>query len=373
MNRSHRILDYLGSSRFTIVVLLLIAVSVSTFLFESVKGNSLLVISLLCALVNLLSAVCIRRAFSRSLPLLVFHLALAAIVVMAAASRLTYLEGRVELAEGEWFTGELIDHRSGVLHDSRLDEVRFLNDGFTVDYLPGVYRNATVNRISYRDEQDRLVNTHIGDHRPLVMDDYRFYTTFNKGFAPTFRWSPHGSDRDQVGTVNLPSFPAREFEQAQSWVLPGTDEMVWAMLVLDEKVVKPEQSFSLGVPAKHHIVVRQADSRDELRPGDSLALHEGSLTYEGLRLWMGYRVFYDWTRPWMIAACLLAVAAMAYYYLSKFVSMPITVSIHLLPTRSSTATTASNGPATASNGPATASNGPATASNGLMKAIPVKR
>ena len=75
-------------------------------------------------------------------------------------------------------------------------------------------------------------------------------------------------------------------------------------------------------------MVRRDNSRNELWAGDILELQQGSLTYEGLRLWMGYRIFYDWTRPWMIAACLLAIAGRAVYYLDKFLKMPLTVVIH---------------------------------------------
>ena len=37
---------------------------------------------------------------------------------------------------------------------------------------------------------------------------------------------------------------------------------------------------------------------------------------------MGYRIFYDWTIPWMLAACAIAVLSMAWHFAGKFASNP---------------------------------------------------
>ena len=64
--------------------------------------------------------------------------------------------------------------------------------------------------------------------------------------------------------------------------------------------------------------VRGAAVRSSIAPGGSIALPGGTLVYEGLRTWMGYRVSHDPTLPWLLAASLLAALAMAWHYAAAF-------------------------------------------------------
>jgi cytochrome c biogenesis protein ResB len=58
--------------------------------------------------------------------------------------------------------------------------------------------------------------------------------------------------------------------------------------------------------------------RRELRPGESVTVPEGVLVYEGLTAWMGYKVFYDPTLPWLLASATLAIAALAAFFWRRF-------------------------------------------------------
>ena len=69
-------------------------------------------------------------------------------------------------------------------------------------------------------------------------------------------------------------------------------------------------------------MVRVGEERRELKLGESLRLAEGVLVYNGLRSWMGYTVFYDFTLPWLLAACVLAVVSLAWHFLSRFSARP---------------------------------------------------
>jgi cytochrome c biogenesis protein len=53
-----------------------------------------------------------------------------------------------------------------------------------------------------------------------------------------------------------------------------------------------------------------------------MRLPEGRIHYLGLKSWMGYRVDYDPTRPWLLAACLLAVLSITWFFLNKFRRTP---------------------------------------------------
>jgi len=51
---------------------------------------------------------------------------------------------------------------------------------------------------------------------------------------------------------------------------------------------------------------------------ESVTLAAGVLRYDSLTGWMGYSVDYDWVRPWLLAACLMALLSLSLHYLSWF-------------------------------------------------------
>jgi cytochrome c biogenesis protein ResB len=271
--------------------------------------------------VNLAAAVLTNAAFRRQAALLVFHFALLAVVLLAAAGRLTYLKGRLELSTGETFSGELSQSERGPWHASRLASAAFTNEGFTIGYSAGVRRDETRNAVSWTDAAGRARRATIGDQQPLVLAGYRFYTSSNKGFAPVFAWQPKGG-APRVGTIHLPAYPVHEYRQALDWTLPGTDVGVWTMLAFDDVLLDPDRPSQFRLPERHTIVVRIGEDRRVLAPGGRVELAQGVLVYQGLTTWMGYTVFYDWTLPWLLAACLVAAAALAAHFWAKFAQQP---------------------------------------------------
>lgn len=271
-----------------------------------------------CALLalNLLAALAVNPLLRRSLPLLVFHLALLALAVLVGAGRLTALDGRVELTQGVPFEGRLIEADAGALHPGRLDRLAFLHEGFEIDYAPGLRRGPTRNRVSWRDDRGRLQHAVIGDHHPLVLEGYRFYTTPNKGFAPLLAWQPERGQAS-IGAVHLPSFPMHALRQWREWTLPD-GRPVWVMLQFDDDLIDPAAAAVFRLPDPHRLVVHVGEQRTELAPGGRMALSGGTLVYLELRTWMGYKVFYDVTLPWLLAASLLAALALGAHYASTF-------------------------------------------------------
>ncbi len=310
-----------ASLRLTLGILLLLALGTVAALTQIVPPTWALSAPLaLCAL-NLGAAVATNVAFRRQMSLLVFHLALLAIIVLVAAGRMTYLKGHVEVSEGEIFAGALTAAESGPWHVSHLDRVRFANRGFDIDYQPGINRGGTRNRVAWVDADGVERQGVIGDTVPLVLHGYRFYTSFNKGFAPKFLWQP-ATGASQRGTIHLPAYPLHEYRQALEWTPPGSNLVLWTQLQFDEVLLDPERASQFRLPADHKLVVRSGESRWELNPGARLSLPGGVLHYEGLTAWMGYTVFYDWTIPWLLAACGLAVASLGLHFWMKFRSRP---------------------------------------------------
>lgn len=266
---------------------------------------------------NLLCALWQHPLLRRQRPLLVFHLALLALLALVGWGRLASLDGRFELTQGQAFDGQLIDQARGPFYSERLQRLAFRNDGFEIDYAPGRKRGATRNQVTWQDAGGRVQNAVIGDHHPLVLDGHRIYTSPNKGFAPVLAWLPAQGEPVQ-GAVHLPSYPMHELRQSREWALPD-GRPVWVQLQFDDTLIDPQQDARFRLPEQHRLVVRVGGQRAVLAAGEALQLPGGTLRYTGLRSWMGYRVAHDPTLPWLLATALLATAALVWHYLRKFV------------------------------------------------------
>ena len=123
----------LASLRLTLLVLVALGAGVLAAYLSETRTTWMLVVPLTLFALNLSAAVATNPVFQRQIPLLVFHLALIAIVLLIAIGRLTYLKGTLELTKGIPFAGELTSSEAGPLHRGRLADVRFVNEGFEID------------------------------------------------------------------------------------------------------------------------------------------------------------------------------------------------------------------------------------------------
>lgn len=314
--KRHALVAHFGSLRSTLALLVLLAAVV---LLRPAYAPLALGIGLLA--VNLCAALFVHPALRRQLPLLVAHLALLVLVLLVAAGRLLALDGRFELTQGVPFDGTLLDHEAGALHVDRLQRLSFRNDGFEIDYAAGRRRGATRNSVTWADEDGRPRSAVIGDHHALVLAGHRFYTSPNKGYAPLLRWQPE-QGAALLGAVHLPSFPSHELRQSREWSLPD-GRSAWVQLQTGEKLIDPATAGRFALPHEHRLVVRIGSQRAELTPGQVMNVPGGQLVYEELRTWMGYRVAYDPTLPWLLVASLLAALALGLHYVLKFKAAPV--------------------------------------------------
>lgn len=310
------LLAHFGSLRTTLACMALLAAALGARLVTDALSATALTLTLTLLAINLVAALFVHPLLRRQLPLLVAHLGLLAVAVLAGLGRMAALDGRFELAQGVAFDGQLIDGRLGPWHGDGLQRIAFRHEGFEIDYAPGRKRGATRNTVTWVDANGSLQQAVIGDHRPLVLDGYRIYTSPNKGFAPVLSWRSAGGDAE-TGTVHLPSFPVHELRQSREWHLPD-GRAVWVMLQFDDKLIDPQSTTAFALPAEHRLVVRLGEQRQELAAGQRADIGGGTLTYLGLRTWMGYRVTYDPTLPWLLVASLLSTLGFGWHYVRKF-------------------------------------------------------
>lgn len=266
---------------------------------------------------NLMAAIATTPKLRRQGGLLGFHLALASLALLAAADRLVSLSGHVEITEGTAFDERLVNAVAGPLHPWRLDGVRFVQEEFVIDYAPSMKRRETYSAVRIPTEDGGWRRLVVGDDDPVVVDGYRFYTSFNKGFAPLITYVD-GDGRPHSGAVHLPSYPLNYYRQGNDWALPGGAGTVKLWLQIPQPVYDENSAWRFRKPTDAVLVVIDGEGRHELRPGESLPLRGGALRYDELRSWMGYTISYSPVASWMLAAAVVAVLSLAWHMAWKF-------------------------------------------------------
>lgn len=274
------------------------------------------VLMLLCGLtLNLVAALITVPRLSREPGLLVFHLALLAVLLLAGVGRLTHFDGHVEMMEGSTFTsGEVTQDSKGELHPDRLESVAFIQGAFSVDYAPGVKRARTRSAIAIQSSTGTEMRS-VGDDVPFVAHGYRFYTTHNKGIAVVLTWLPANGEAI-MGAVHMPGYPLYDWKQDNSWQLSNGPEIrFWLHL---DTPLKEDRAWTLASDGVSGVLVVNAQGkRVELKRGESVSVDGGVLRFEELRGWMGYRIFFDPTLPWILGAAMLAVGGLALQFWRK--------------------------------------------------------
>ena len=309
-------LALLAAPRWTVSFFVLTALSALAVAQELMTATALMAAPFALLVANLAASLLTHARFRTNLPLLLFHLALLALVALLVLARLVYLDARVTLTSGTAFDGELQMLQQGPLHPARVQDLHFVNVGFTEDYyLQGRGKQkATYNRVQWQDASGRWQTAQIGDDQPLLLNGYRIYTTRRRGFSPVFQWLPKNGV-GSPGTVQLSSQADGTYAPSASWTLPGGPE-VWVMLdtaATDQPLTGPRAN--LGAQGlQHRLVLRIGPQRFELSPGQSLTLPQGQLSYVRLDTWMGYLISYDPTIPWIMATILIGLGSLIWFY-----------------------------------------------------------
>ena len=319
--------DGLGSLRLTLAILVALGLGVTAGYLGRLPMTWLVAVPLALLAANLCFALFTHAAFRQQPALTLFHVALIALLLLAALGRLTYLKARIEISEGQRFDGVPVEVEQGPWHLYRLDRIGLANERVLIDYSAATTIRGTTNDVRWLDPAGYWQKSVVRENEPVVLLGYRIYVTGGKGFAPQFAWGPAGTPASAtVGSVHLPRFPSDENAQQAEWTLPDGKTAAWVTLRFDVPPLKGGQPEQLAAPGStgHRVVLRltepgaNLEQRYELRPGEAIDLPGGRLEYRGLRLWMGYLVHYDWTVPWLLAASSLATLALGAHFLAKF-------------------------------------------------------
>ena len=281
-----------------------------------------LIVAPLCLLAaNLGAAIATNRRLSRG-GLGVFHIALLTLMIVAAGGRLSRFEGRVELTQGQSLGEAAVEVTTrGPLHPDALSAVAFVQGPFSVDYAPGVRRAHTYSEVGVPDAGGGLTTRTVGDDTPLVLEGYRFYTTHNKGLAPVVTWSPDGGTA-QTGSLHMPSYPLFDWKQENRFTPPGGPEV--RLFLRIDTPVDDQAAWRLDPQTMPTALVVHAEGRrSELAPGESVRLTSGTLRFERLTGWMGYKIYFDPTLPWLFVLATVAATGLAWHLWRRAVAGPL--------------------------------------------------
>ena len=299
-------------------------VSGSMLSYGNPEGTSVwvLIVPMIILAINLVAAIATNSRINQQPGLLVFHVSLLLILLLAALGRLTHMDAHLELVAGTEFSPEkLLDVREGPLHYGDMSKVRFVQGLYTVEYASGLRRGLTHSHVKVEVQPGRWEDRVVGDDRPLLAHGYRFYTTFNKGFAPILTWIPNRGE-PVTGAINMPSYPLFDYKQDNRWKPPNSSEEIKFWLQLQTGMDQDKSWVLDGRTATGTLIVTLDDKRHEVRVGESVVMKNGTLRYDSLTTWMGYRLFYDPTIQWMFFVSILGVLGLSQYFWKKVNLVP---------------------------------------------------
>lgn len=321
MRVAKKLLHGVASLELTLVLLAL-AVAILLYGRAMDEYQDWLIALPLCGLtVNLIAALMVNRMLRIQGGLLIFHLSLAALAGIAAVGQLIQMEGHVEITEGSAFDANQVVVEKAPFHNLKLDRVNFIQGDFDINYAPGMNRRDTISNIEFIGLNGAKQNLKVGDDQPLVAQGYRFYTTFNKGFAPLLTYENKSGNR-MVGTVHLPSYPLFDYKQMNEWRPPGSQQDVKLWLRPGQDLYDEDRSWRFSKPDDPVLVVIEGKRRQEIKTGEMVNLSSGKLRFAGLKTWMGYKIRYNPTTPWLFAASIIAVLGLLWHMIRKFMATP---------------------------------------------------
>ncbi len=300
-------INQLASLQVTLAGLFVFALGLAVISLE--YNNATLAISpgFAILLVNLICAILIKEKINRNPALLIFHLSLLSLMCLIIASRLTYMKGWLQVNEGEKFTQMSGILHQGIFHSNPLQTLNFQQLNFKTTIQDG-RRIKTQSFIRQAQSEKPFI---IQDQTPMTIGAYQFTLSSHIGYSLLLNWQ---SDFNYVeGSIKLPAY-SRYRILSQTWTIPNTELELELHLEMDNQ---SEMRGHFKQLKDYQLLIFYQNREIILKKGESYQFEQGRLSFYGLKRWIGYDVFYDWTIPWLLATCLLAIGSLALFLWQK--------------------------------------------------------
>ena len=96
--------------------------------------------------------------------------------------------------------------------------------------------------------------------------------------------------------------------------MPGGNEKVWVRLMINENIIDREGTWEIRIPKDYIVKVKLGDREMSLRERDGIFIENRYLVVEGLRRWMGYRVYYNPALIPMAVISFLSIISLAWSF-----------------------------------------------------------
>jgi len=302
-----QLLNFAASLITTLVGLGLFALGIGLVLLEYEHPTLAIAPGFLILLINLICAILVKEKIRRNNSLLVFHLSLLTLMLLIMASRLTYMKGWLQVNEGETFqeiTGIL---HQGPYHINQVEDNAFRQLNYQTHIEHGS-RTETKSYVAIPNTKEPYI---IRDQTPLKLGAYQFTLSAHIGYSLSFNWQSGFSHHE--GFVRLPAY-SRHTMQTQEWLIPNTEIKLNLLLDMD---TDSSMQGDFKIPERYQLIIFHQQQKIHLKVGESYRFDSGILTFQGLKRWIGYDVFYDWSIPWLLATCLLAIASLGSFLWQK--------------------------------------------------------
>ncbi len=311
-------LKLLSSLKFTLLVMAALAIAALFSYKNPAISTAWIALPLSILAINLLVVIFTNPVFRKQYGLLFFHIGLLAVILLALSDQLTRFQGRLEITEGQEFDPAIVSTvRHGPLHQNQLHQIEFLQSKVKVEYSADGRRGNTRSQIRLPAKNGEEETVIIGDRQAWEVQGYRFLSTFNKGFAVILSWQDEAGNVVS-GAVNMPSYPLNEWKQENLWITPGGQQVTLSF----DPGSSPEKGREWQLETERASDARLTVITDQgshvLKAGDNTQLNRGSLTFETVRLWMGYRIDYQPWLFWQFIAAVLAIVGLGFHFWQKF-------------------------------------------------------
>lgn len=313
------ILTRLGSLRLTLLgMVALLIITLATYK-STVWSINWVALPLGLLSINLLSAIMLNRRFRQQGGLMLFHLGLLAIIVLAAFGTLTSFDARLEMTEGQAFNAADVEViHQGTWHSNQLQQADFVQGKVEVDFVSAQRRGKTQSQIILPGRGSEPIDMIIGDKVTFEKEGYRFLTTGNKGYSIILTWIDDNGGMS-TGAINMPSYPFFEWKQENEWVAPDGERVLLKLELPDNQRPDPMAAWTLtSDQVNASLIVHTSDGRHVLQQGDNLALKKGSIRFDDIRIWMGYRIDYNAMLIWQFLAASIAIIGLSYHFKKRF-------------------------------------------------------
>ena len=312
-----RLMYLLASLKLTAVLLALMAVVLVLLAAESTHARVLRDLLVVLLAINLVANLFKRRrAFLRKPVLLLFHLGLAAFIVLAGLGQLSRYTYHQPVAVGQRITIDADQAETGPLRPGSLDPLTVALFELDVGYTGNTFASGRAH-VGVEFANGKRFQGHTQPNEPAGFGGLRIYLTPTQGYAAVFRYAPRQESRPPTsGLVYFPDHRKDGDRQIQDMSVPGLDELLNLSLTLP--TTPKDGPWTLTAPEQASVLVNAAsmDFSGRLAPGAAMAVPGGELSLESLVPYAGLTLIYNPFESWVIGLCFVLGLALCWYYLA---------------------------------------------------------